>query len=341
MQNPVKALVTGATGFVGSHVARRLLAEGFQVRIMRRPSSSLKLLEDMTVEHAIGDVTDRDSVFAAVKGCDAVFHAAGLVSFWNGNNAIQKKVNVDGTRNIVEACLKHKIKRLIYTSSIVTIGFSPEGKLSDEETEYNWRPTRIHYSDTKHMAEEEIQRGVNRGLDAVCVNPGIVLGPGDINMNLGAVVVQMALGKVWYYTDGGGCVCDVEDVADGHILAYRKGKTGNRYILGGHNYTWKKIVSLMAEVLNVRPPSRRLPTWLFSLIGYGGAILSHLTKKEPLITPELVRFALLPLYYSSDKAIRDLGYKISPFQETVRRAYDWYKDNGFLKKRNSHQLLHV
>jgi dihydroflavonol-4-reductase len=153
-------LVTGATGFVGSHVVRKLLKAGHQVRILRRGQSRTKLIDGLEVETAIGDVTDRESVLAAVQGCDVVFHVAGFVSFWRGNNEIQRRINVDGTRNVVEACLTHKIKRLVHTSSIAAIGFAPEGRLGNEALEYNWWPYRINYCDTKHLAEEEVRQGI-------------------------------------------------------------------------------------------------------------------------------------------------------------------------------------
>lgn len=326
----MKILVTGATGFVGSHVARKLLREGHVVRILRRQNSPLKLMEGLTVETAIGDVTDRRSVFEATQGCEAIFHVAGHVSFWRGNNEIQRRVNVEGTRNVVEACLAQKVRRLVHTSSIAAIGFAPDGKLATEEIAYNWWPYRVNYCNTKYLAEEEVQAGIKRGLDAVIVNPAMIFGPGDLNLNAGAMVFQVARGKVPYYPRGGGCVCDVEDVAEGHLQVLHKGRSGERYILGGENYSWRDLSTLIAEVVGAPPPKVPLPTPLYKLIATGSGLLSLVTKREPTLTPELARLSTIPCYYSSEKAIRELGYTTRPFRETVRETYEWYRENGYL-----------
>lgn len=328
----MKILVTGATGFLGAHIVRKLLAAGHQVRVLRRPSSSTRMLGGLAIETAIGDVADRDSVFRAVEGCEAVFHAAGVVSFWRGLRGLQKKVNVGGTRHVVEACLAHKVKRLVHTSSIAAIGFVPEGRLGDETLTYNLWPYHIHYNDSKYLAEMEIRQGVKQRLDAVIVNPSIIFGPGDLNLNAGAMVFQSARGKIPFYPEGGGCVCSVEDVAEGHLLALEKGRTGERYILGGDNYTWKDLMTLIAEVVGSSPPKRKIPSSLYMAMARAADALSLVRKKEPPLTPESARISLIPCYYSSDKAIRELGYKISPFRETVKRTYEWYVDNGYLRR---------
>ncbi|MBI3541181.1 MAG: SDR family oxidoreductase [Deltaproteobacteria bacterium] len=328
----MKVLVTGATGFVGSHVVQKLLKLGHPVRVLRRANSSLKMLEGLNVEHVIGDVTDRASVFKAVEGCDVVFHVAGYVTFWEQNKALQDKINIDGTRNVVEACLAHKVKRLIHTSSIAAIGYAPEGRLGDETIEYNWWPYRINYNNSKYLAAEEVRQGIKQGLDAVMVNPAVIFGPGDLNLNGGAMVFQIARRKVpIYLASGGCCVCDVEDVADGHILAWQKGKTGEKYILGGDNFNWKDLFTLIAEVVGVPPPRWKMPPWANLAFGYGLDFASKFTKKEPPLTSDLARISAVPVYYSSEKAIQELGYKISPFRETIRKTYEWYRENEYIK----------
>ncbi len=327
----MKSLVSGATGFIGSHVVRRLLKEGHSVRILRRETSSMKILEGLKVETAIGDVTDRASVFEAVKGCEAVFHVAGHVSWWRGHHEIQRKINVEGTRNVVEACLEYQIKRLVHTSSVAAIGFAPEGRIGNEETGYNWWPYRLNYCDTKYFAEQEVLQGVKKGLDAVIVNPAVVLGAGDLHLNAGAIVFQIARRNLRFYFDGGCCVCDVEDVARGHLQAFSKGKTGERYILGGDNYSWKDLFTLVASIVGVPPPKRKVPTWLLKLAAYGSDFRSHFTKKRLALTPESARITTIPCYFSSERAIRELGYKITPFRETIRKTYEWYRDNRYLR----------
>jgi dihydroflavonol-4-reductase len=331
----MKILVTGATGFVGSHVARKLLKAGHQIRVLRRKESSTKMLAGLNVETAIGDVTDRHSVFEAVKGCEAVFHVAGFVSFWRGHNETMKRIHVDGTRNVVEACLAHRVKRLVQTSSIAAIGYETGGKPATEETPFNWWPYRIEYFNTKHLAEEEVREGIKKGLDAVIVNPAVIFGAGDLNLNAGAMVFQAARRKILVCPKGGCCTCDIEDVAEGHLLALEKGRTGERYILGGNNYTFKELFILIAEVVGVPPPKAELPKAVLLPLGHLWDLVSRFNQKEPMLTPESVRVSTIPCYYSSEKAIRELGYKISPFRETIRKTYEWYLQNGYLKRVSS------
>ena len=322
--------VTGATGFVGSHLVRKLVARGYSVRILKRKNSKTQLIEGLTVESVIGDVTDRGSVFEAVKGCEAVFHVAGHVSFWRGSRERQNQINVQGTRNVVEACLDSKISRLVHTSSVAAIGYEPQGKLGNEETPYNWWPYRVNYCNSKYFAEQEVLQGIRQGLDAVMVNPAVIFGTGDANPNAGAMVIQIVRGKLPGYMDGGCCVCDVEDVAEGHILAFLKGKKGERYILGGENYSWKDLFRLMAETLHVQPPRWKVPSWLFSTVGYGADVLSRFTHKEPKLTPDAARISVIPAYYSSEKSIRELEYATTPFRETVLKTHEWYVNHGYL-----------
>lgn len=327
----MKILVTGATGFIGSHVVRQLLAAGHTVRILRRQGSSTKMLEGLPVETAIGDVTIRDSVFEAVEGCEAVFHAAGHVSFWRGAREAQNKINIDGTRYAVEACLHHKVKRLVHTSSISAIGHPRDGEIGDETIPYNWWPYRLNYNNSKYLAEEEVRRGIEKGLDAVIVNPAIVFGAGDLNLNAGAMVFQAARGRLKVIPRGGGCTCSVDDVAEGHVRAFEKGKTGERYILGGENYTWKDLFTMICEVVGQPPPRIPLPDAALKAFGFFSDALSRVTHKEPAVTPETARITPLKVFYSSDKAVRELGYKVSPFRDTIRQTYEWYLANGYIK----------
>lgn len=328
----MKTLVTGATGFVGSHIAKKLIQAGHQVRVLRRENSSTKMLAGLPVETVVGDITDRASVFKAVQGCEAVFHVAGHVSFWRGNNELQKRINVDGTRFVVEACLSHHVKRLVHTSSIAAIGFAPEGRLGDETLPYNWWPYKVNYCNTKYLGEMEVQQGIKKGLDAVILNPAVIFGAGDLNLNSGAMIFQIARGRVPFYPEGGCCVCDVEDVAKGHLQAFLKGKTGERYILGGENYNWKDLFTFIAATIGVTPPRRKIPTAAYKMVGYVSDLLARFTEKGPDVTPESVRLSTIPCYYSSQKAIRELGYTTTPFSETVKKTYQWYRENGYLKK---------
>lgn len=320
----MKILVTGATGFLGHHVVRQLLAKGHHVRILRRRSSSTQLLTGLSIETALGDVTDFPSVLAATQGREVVFHVAGHVSFWKDDREIQTKINVQGTRNLVQAALQSKVRRLVHTSSIAAIGIPPEGQLGDETLAYNWWPYRINYCNTKYLAELEIQRGVEAGLDAVIVNPATIFGAGDINLNAGALILQMKKGRVPFTIPGGCCTCDVEDVARGHLLALERGQKGERYVLGGENLTWREIMNQVAQVVGVDPPKRTLPAWAFSLLGRSQDLVSLFTHKAPPITRESALFGGINYFFSSEKARRELGYTFIPFQESAAKTYRWY-----------------
>ena len=326
----MKILVTGATGFLGSHLTRLLVQTGHQVRVLRRATSPTRLIDDLELETAIGDVTDAAAVGRAIAGCEAVFHVAGLVSFWNGDRAALHAVNVLGTRNVVEACLSHRVKRLIHTSSISAIGFAPDGRPGDENIPYNW--SRLPYCDSKRGGEEEVRKGIARGLDAVILNPGVIFGPGDLHFHSGAMVLQMAKGRIRFWFDGGCCTCDVGDVAAAHLAALSKGRSGERYILGGENFSWRALLQLIAETTGVPAPSRRISTPVLKLVAAGYRLKGLLTGRRPPITPEAIRISSVPVYFSSEKAKRELGYRASPFRESVKKTFEWYRDHGCLEK---------
>lgn len=284
----------------------------------------------------------------AVEGCDYVFHVAASVSYWDKLNAQQFDINVNGTKNVVEACLAHKVKRLIHTSSIVAIGanlnlgsgfpnslFESNGKkanygsltpLADEDAEYNLAPLGINYCDTKKLAEDEVRAGVAKGLDAVIVNPGAVFGPGDTRRYRG----QLYGGRVWvhkFYVGGGIATVDVDDVVDGHIRAWRHGKKGERYILANENLTFKEICNAIAQRMGWPTPSFKIPTWLVYGLAYLAALVSRLTGKEPFATIPMAKFTRLNLFYSNKKAREELGVVFRPFSETNDRTIEWYREH--------------
>lgn len=325
----MKVLVTGASGFVGSHVAQKLVEAGHEVRVLRRAISPTRLLEGLPLETEIGDVTDPASLDQAVRGCEAVFHVAGLVAFWRGNNEALYKVNVEGTRNIVSACLQNRVRRLIHTSSVAAIGFPPNGQPGDETLPYNWGFLRIPYCDTKKMAEEEVRKGIAQGLDAVILNPAVVFGAGDLHFHGSAMVLQMAKGRIRRWMDGGCSTCDVEDVAAAHLAALEKGRSGERYILAGENLCWKNLFARIAAVVGSKPPQKKIPLPLLRLYAASLDLKSRFTGRRPAVSPEAIRISAVPAYYSSQKAVRELGYRMRPLDESLRMTYDWYRQNGF------------
>ncbi len=324
----MKILVTGATGFLGHHLVKRLINDGHNVRILKEKEASLDLLKGLKIEIFEGDIKDFESVKKVVSGCEIVFHLAGLISYWSRQNNLQFEINVIGTRNVVKACLEEKVKRLIYTSSTAAVGFEP-GKLANEETKFNLGNLGISYCDTKYLAEKEIEKGIKEGLDAVIVCPGSMYGPGDIRRIKEDPVFPKGFSSL-FYINGGLGVVDVEDVVEGEISAWKKGKRGERYILVSENISFYDIRKTIAEILGKNPPKVSLPHWLLLSISYILYWISYLTSKRPKFTPENARLDGISLYFSNEKAKKELGINFRPFKESAKRMIDWYKENKYL-----------
>jgi len=322
-------LITGGTGFIGSNLALRLLQLGCKVKILRRPDSDLRAIRGIDVEHIIGDVRDPASLQLAMRGCDTVFHTAAVVTFARKKGDLQHEVNVIGTRNVVDACIVTGVERLVHTSSIAAIGYPETGELATEETPFN-QEQHSGYKLSKHLAEKEVIAGVARGLNAVIVNPSVVMGERDLHLHGGQLIIEIKNGRVPFYIDGGMSVVYVGDVANGHILAAQKGRRGERYILAGNNMTHKDIFRRTAKLVGGRSPFAKLP---ISLLRLGAAVIERLCNAigtEPIVSSDLVAGAGLFHWFSSEKATRELGYSITSFDEAILAAYGWYRENGFL-----------
>jgi dihydroflavonol-4-reductase len=324
----MKILVTGATGFLGHHLVKRLVQDGYDVRVLEDKSSSMDLIKDLKLEATEGDIRDFEAVRKAVKGCEIVFHLAGIISYWNRQDSLQFEVNVVGTKNVLKSCLEEKVKRLIYTSSTAAVGFET-GKLANEETVFNLGNLDIAYCDTKYLAEKEVQKAVKEGLDAVIVCPGSIYGSGDIRRIKEDPVFPKGIFSL-FYVDGGLGVVDVNDVVEGEILAWEKGKKGERYILVGENLSFYEIRKTLAEILGKNPPRIKMPSFLFLALSYFLNWISYLTGKRPKFTPENARLNKIFLYYSNEKAKKELGMKFRPFKESAQRMIEWYKEKGYV-----------
>lgn len=323
-------LVTGGTGFIGSNLAAALIREGYSVRVLRRPESDMRALGDLKVESCLGDLRNPASIREAVKGCDTVFHTAAMISYWRKERPLMGEINVGGTRTIVEACLEAGVKRLIHTSSTAAIGFPASGGVADESVAYNWHPYDVGYRNSKHAAEEEVHRGVSLGLDAVLVNPSIVIGPRDIHFHGGQLIRDVYRKKIFYYISGMLNVTYVDDVVQGHLSAARLGRKGERYILCGETLTRKEVLTTIAEVVGGIPPLFKVPTPMIRLVTAGSELVSAVAGKKPWISSELMAGNELEYRLSSHKAESELGYTITPFREAVRRTFDWYRLHGYL-----------
>ncbi len=318
-------LITGATGFVGSALARRLAGEGHRIRILRRGDSNLAALAGVAYEECIGDVRDPRAVERAVDGADVVFHSAALIQYWDHRNALQQAINVDGTRHVVEACLQRQVQRLIHVSSVVAIGYAPDGEPIDETAEYNLASFRLNYADTKHAAELVVREGIARGLDAVMINPGSIYGPGDRRR---ANYIRGLSGLV--SSPGGMSVVDVEDVVEGAIRAWQRGTTGERYIFSAANLTFQEIGKLFAKVLHRPGPRVVIPRWAIHVLAALSAPLGRLRPDAWTLTPAMARVAHLRFFYSNAKAQRELGMTFRPVEGTISSTVQWLREYGLL-----------
>ncbi len=326
-------LVTGATGFVGAAVARRLAAAGHDVRVLVRPGADRRNLEGLRAEIAAGDLTDPASLARALSGCSALFHVAADYRLWVPEPAGMYRTNVAGTRDLMEAALAAGVARIVYTSSVAVLGHTADGHPADEETPATVDDMIGPYKRSKFLAEAEVRRLVfEKELPAVIVNPSTPVGPGDVKPTpTGRVIVDAASGRMPAYVDTGLNVVHVDDVADGHLRAFDRGRTGERYVLGGEDMTLKAILDAACACAGRRPPRVRLPhaaVLPVALLSEGWARISG--RGEPRATLDGVRMARTPMYFSSAKAKRELGYDPRPAADGIRDAVAWFRANGYL-----------
>ena len=326
-------LVTGATGFVGSAVARALVARGGSVRVLVRPGSDRRNIAGLPVELAEGDLLDQASLERALAGCRALYHVAADYRLWVPRPAEIYEANVAGTRRLMLAAAAAGVGRIVYTSSVATLGLNPDGTPADEDTPAGLADMIGHYKRSKFLAEEEVRRLVaEEGLPAVIVNPSMPVGPRDIKPTpTGRMIVEAASGRMPAFVDTGLNVVHVDDVAAGHLLAFERGTPGQRYILGGEDMALKDILAEVAALCGRKPPRLRLPHGLILPIAYGAEAWTRLTgAKEPFVTVDGIRLARKRMFFSSAKARRELGYQSRPPGEALGDAVAWFRAAGYL-----------
>lgn len=326
----MKALVTGATGFIGSAIVRELLADGAEVTALVRPTSDTRNIDGLDVARAPGDITDGDSVRAALAGCDTLFHAAAYFTHWSTDRQRFYDVNVAGTRTTLQAALDAGVEKVVYTSTNNAIG-AYGATPSDEEVVFNYWETGDHYSISKYFAEVEAWRAGAKGLPVVVVNPTLVVGERDIRpTSSGSLIIEVATGKLPVYTQGWVNVIDVKDVARGHVSAASRGRVGERYLLGNQNLTVAEYFRLIAEAAGVNPPRFKAPHLAAVAVAHLYELQSRFTHRHPVATVSEVRIGALGETYDSSKAIEELGLPQTPVRETLQRAVDWFRANGYL-----------
>lgn len=329
----MKTLITGASGFVGSAVLRQLIAAGHTMRALVRPNSDRRNLAELPVEIVTGDLTDRASLDRALLGCSALFHVAAVYHLWVPHPHEIYEVNVNGTRNLMIAAANAGVKRIVYTSSVATLGLTRDGSPADENTPVSLADMIGHYKRSKFLAEAEVKKlAEEQGLPVVIVNPSTPVGPRDIKPTpTGRIIVDALSGRMPAYVDTGLNLVHVDDVAVGHLLAFERGTIGERYVLGARNMTLKEILTELAAVTGGQAPRIRLPRNLVLPIAYVSEAWARLTHgNEPRVTLVGVRLAKKKMFFSSEKAKRVLGYHPRPIEEALRDAVDWFRRNGYI-----------
>ncbi len=328
----MKTLLTGATGFVGAALARQLLESGHELRVLVRPGSERANLAGLDLEVVCGDLRDADSLRAALQGCQALFHVAADYRLWTRNPGDLYASNVAGSRNIMRAALASGVQRIVYTSSVATLGLNADGSPATEDTPVGIDDMIGHYKRSKFLAEQVVRELIDdQGLPAVIVNPSTPVGPRDIKPTpTGRIIVDAASGRIPAYVDTGLNIAHVDDVARGHLLAFERGEIGQRYILGGEDMSLRAILEEIARLSGRKPPRIRLNQAVVMPIAWLSECWARLTDgAEPRATIDGVRMSRKRMYFSSGKACAQLGYRYRPASEALSDALDWFRGHGY------------
>ena len=328
----MKVLVTGATGFIGGNLARELRRRGYQVKALVRPGSNTLTIENTGVETVPGDILDEASLDRAMAGCRAVFHCAAAYTFWSRDPRAIYRTNVDGTATVLAAARRAGVEKVVYTSTVSTIGLVPGGQATEDSPV---DPDHLvgNYKKSKYQAEQVALEMAARGTPVVVVNPTATVGPWDVRPTpTGRLVLDFLRGRIPVYLETGMNLVDVEDVAVGHILALEKGQTGQRYLLGHRNLTLKEVLGLLQDLTGRPAPRWKVPHWLALAAGYvDQAVEGVLLRREPVIPLEGLKVARQPMYVNCQKAVRELGLPQSPVDLALEKAVQWFTDHGYVK----------
>ncbi|HEY4071864.1 MAG TPA: hopanoid-associated sugar epimerase [Herbaspirillum sp.] len=335
-------LVTGASGFVGSAVARAALARGWQVRVLVRPTSPRSNLDQLDVEVVEGDMRDPASMQRALTGVRYLLHVAADYRLWAPDPEEIMRANLEGTRVVMEAALHAQVEKIVYTSSVATLRIkgasgpshgAPVDALFDEDAPADEQDTIGVYKRSKVAAERLVERMIaTQQLPAVIVNPSTPIGPRDIKPTpTGRIIVQAALGKIPAFVDTGLNLVHVDDVAQGHLLALERGRIGQRYILGGEDVKLREMLAVIARMVGRKPPTIQLPRWPLYPLALAAQGIAGFTGKEPFLTVDGLKMSQYLMFFSSEKAQRELGYRARPYAEGLSDALDWFRGSGYLR----------
>ena len=327
----MRCFVTGATGFLGSHVARQLLKRGADLRLLVRSTSRTDNIDDLPADRVVGDLRDVESLKRGMDGCEYLFHVAADYRLWAVNGQELYDSNVEGTSNVLQAARESHVRRVVYTSSVATMGFGNNGHMTDESTPVSLAKMIGDYKRSKFMAEQRVIEAARDGQNVVIVNPTTPIGERDIKPTpTGRIVVDFLKRKFPAYVDTGLNLVDVIDCADGHLLAMEKAAPGERYILGGENLTLKQILDKLAAITGLPSPSIRLPYAVAYATGVVDTLVTgKIRQREPRVTLDSVRMGRKKMFVTSAKAERELGWNPGPVDGALRRAVEWFRANGY------------
>jgi dihydroflavonol-4-reductase len=335
MDSSTKTLITGATGLVGSAVARKLVAEGFSVRALARSGSPRFHLDGLDLEFVAGDIRDAESVRRAMSGVRYVFHVAADYRLWARNPSEIFAANVEGTRIVMEEAKRAGVERIVYTSSVATLGLRADGSPADETVALSAEEGIGPYKRSKIAAERLVEAMIaNDALPAVIVNPSTPIGPRDVKPTpTGRIIVEAARGRVPGFLDTGLNLVHVDDVAEGHLAALKRGAIGQRYILGGEDVLLADMLAEIARMVGRRPPRLRLHPAMVIPVAYIAEATARLTGREPFTTRDGIRMAAHRMFFTAAKAERDLGVRARPYREALADAIQWFGTAGYLDKK--------
>lgn len=325
----MKALITGGTGFLGANLAEGLLRAGWQVRILRRTTSSLDAVRDLKVEHALGDVTDVESLLAAMRGVDVVFNVAAISEYWRSRPAAIYRINVDGARNVFAAAEQAGVSKVVHTSSAAAVGIV-KNRLATEADPFSLPPDRFAYGHSKWLAEQLVRERAARGQSITMVNPTGIIGPRDIHWISGSILREAARGRIPVYPQGGVNFVAVQDVVAGHIAAVEHGRPGERYILGGENLTNRQTIEMACEIVGVKKPRFMQPKWTIPIAAAALDLMAKIVGPRLPLSGEQMRLTKEFIWFDSSKAQRELNLPHTPVRVALQQCYDWYKANGYL-----------
>lgn len=320
----MKIFITGASGFIGSQLVPRLIRGGHEITTYGRTQPVFENVRNSEFKHVIGDITDQAKVSEAIMGAELVIHMAGFISYRKADRKRQYEINVLGTRYVMEAALKHGVKRVIHTSSIAGMGIPKPGEVGDENLEYNLDGLGLNYCDTKHQAELEVFKYAKLGLPALMLSPGIIFGEGDTHVHHHTIFAAIAKGNMFGCPAGGVTFSDIVDVVDAHLKAMTAGRPGENYVIGSANLTYLEAAGIFCRVLKTKPPKIIIPGAFLEALGNICEFIFPLLGKRPPLTRQIAWLSQRKIFFSSNKAIAELGLKQTPFEQTIMRTAPYY-----------------